>query len=239
MPDRGNWPSPGETGNAMNLTLALVMAAAAVGSMHTLAPDHWVPFAAIARAERWSARRTALVTALCGLGHVTVSAVLGLASAWLGLELVQALGRRLEAVAGVLLIGFGVVYGLWGVHTSLRRGWHEHGHGQLHWHSGPHGHSHPGGSRMTAWTLFLLFSADPCVAVIPLVFAAAPLGWASVLSVAGAYEVATIGTMIALVLPARAVASTSHVGGWADRYADAFAGGVIAATGLAVVGFGW
>ena len=223
----------------MNLTLALVMAAAGVGSMHTVAPDHWVPFAAVARAERWSARRTALVTALCGLGHVTVSASLGLASAWLGLELVQALGQRLEAVAGVLLIGFGVVYGLWGVHTSVRGGWHEHGHGHLHWHRGPHGHSHPGGARMTAWTLFLLFSADPCVAVIPLIFAAAPLGWASVLPVVATYEVATIGTMIALVLPARAVASTNHPGRWADRYADALAGGVIAATGLAVVGFGW
>ena len=92
---------------------------------------------------------------------------------------------------------------------------------------------------MTAWSLFLLFSADPCVAVIPLIFAAAPLGWASVLPVVGAYEVATIGTMIALVLPARALAKTNHPGTWADRYADALAGGVIAATGLAVFGFGW
>ena len=70
----------------MGLTFPLVVAAATVGSVHTVAPDHWVPFAAVARAGRWSAARTALVTALCGLGHVTVSALLGLASAWFGLN---------------------------------------------------------------------------------------------------------------------------------------------------------
>lgn len=249
--------------SVMGLTLALVVAAASVGAIHTVAPDHWVPFVALARAQRWSSARTALVTGLCGLGHVTVSAVLGLASAWFGLELIQAFGRRLEAVAGVLMIGFGVVYALWSVHARLRGGWHAHPNGHVHWHRGSHSHGHlnhpghrdqreqafPASSvrpvvcasdrpRMTAWALFLVFSADPCVAVIPLIFAAAPLGWASVVPVVAAYEVATIGTMITLVLPARAVASAAG-GGWADRYGDALAGGVIAATGLVVAGFGW
>ena len=66
----------------MPLTLTLVLAAIAIGSVHTLAPDHWLPFAALARAERWSTRRTAVVTAGCGLGHVTVSVALGLLAAW-------------------------------------------------------------------------------------------------------------------------------------------------------------
>jgi hypothetical protein len=34
--------------------LALMLAAAAVGSLHTLAPDHWMPFAALARARNWA-----------------------------------------------------------------------------------------------------------------------------------------------------------------------------------------
>lgn len=255
----------------MRLTLALVAAAASIGSFHTLAPDHWMPFAALARAERWTAARTAVITAFCGLGHVTVSVALGLLSVFFGLELLQTFGERLESVAGFLLIAFGVVYGLWGVHRIVRARWHQHGPDDSHTHWHAHGHAHhfllrgapppretrspggaraypgqnvadhvhtdPGEGRLTAWTLFLLFCADPCVAVVPLMFAAAPLGWASTFAVVAAYEIATIGTMVALVLPARAAAGVAR-GAWADRYGDALAGGIIAVAGVAVVSLG-
>ena len=221
------------------LTPALVVAALTLGSVHTLAPDHWMPFAALARGEGWSARRTAGITALCGLGHVTVSVLLGVVSVFLGLELLQTLGRGLERVAGVLLIAFGVVYGLWGLHRAVQSRWHDHGHGHTNWHCGhPHAHAHADahGARLTPWMLFLVFCADPCVAVIPLMFAAAPLGWGSTMAVVAAYELSTVGTRVALVLPARAVA-TAVRSTWADRYGDALAGGVIAGVGLAVVSF--
>jgi hypothetical protein len=223
----------------MTLTFALIVAAVSVGSLHTLAPDHWVPFAAIARAERWSAGRTAIVTILCGLGHVTVSVALGLISAVFGLELLRTVGQGLESLAGFALIAFGVAYGLWGIHRCFWERWHAHD-GHVHWHrhDRPHDHQSTDDRRVTAWTLFLLFSADPCVAVIPLMFAAAPLGRASTLAVVCAYELATIGTMVGLVLPARAAASSVR-GKWVDRYGDALAGGVIAAIGLIVARLGW
>jgi nickel/cobalt transporter (NicO) family protein len=210
----------------VTLTLALVAAAVSIGSIHTLAPDHWVPFAALARAQRWPARRTALITAACGLGHVTGSVALGLFSVFLGVELLERFGRHVESVSGLLLIGFGVAYAVWG----LRRGTYIHKHG--------HGHDHSDGPRhLTPWTLFLLFTADPCVAVIPLIFAAAPLGWGTTLAVIAAYEVATIGTMVALVLPTRAAATAAR-GAWVDRHGDALAGCVVALVGLAVLGLG-
>ncbi|HEX2457064.1 MAG TPA: hypothetical protein VHI99_25420, partial [Vicinamibacterales bacterium] len=77
----------------------------------------------------------------------------------------------------------------------------------------------------------------PCVAVIPLIFAAAPLGWPTTLSVIVAYEVATIGTMVALVLPTRAAATVAR-GVWMDRHGDALAGAVVALVGIAVLGLG-
>jgi len=52
-----------------------------------------------------------------------------------------------------------------------------------------------------------------------------------------AYEVATIGTMVALVLPSRAAARVAH-GAWVDRHGDALAGCVVALVGIAVVSFG-
>jgi nickel/cobalt transporter (NicO) family protein len=229
----------------MTITLALIVAAVSIGSIHSLAPDHWVPFAALARAERWSARRTSVVTALCGLGHVTASVALGLLGVVLGRELLETFGERLESVAGLLLIGFGIAYGFWGVQRTLRGRAHAHAHAHGYSHAHRHEHDHQPSAHsqgevrrpLTAWTLFLLFSADPCVAVIPLMVASAPLGWASTLGVVAAYELATIGTMVALVLPTRAAIGRVHVA-WADQWGDAVAGGVVAFVGVVVMSLG-
>jgi hypothetical protein len=210
----------------LSAAAALAVAAMSVGSLHSLAPDHWVPFTALARAQGWSRRRTALVTLLCGFGHVTVSVALGLAGLFLGLAALQALGQRLEAVAGILLVGFGVAYAVWGLRKAVRE--------RLHGHSHHHPHDV---HRTTAWTLFLLFSADPCVAVIPIVFAAAPLGTAHAVAVVGAYEAATLGTMVGLVLLSHAGVKSLRAR-WLDRYGDGAAGGLIAATGLVLMALG-
>jgi nickel/cobalt exporter len=88
---------------------AIVFASAAVGALHTMAPDHWMPFAALARARRWSHLRTARTTLLCGFGHVTVSAALGIAAVFAGLGAIHLIGGKLETLATLILIGFGVV----------------------------------------------------------------------------------------------------------------------------------
>lgn len=208
---------------------ALAVGAVTVGSLHTLAPDHWIPFAAIARAQGWSAARTARITIACGFGHVTVSALLGLGGLVFGLGVMEALGRRMEAVAGILLVGFGLAYAVRGLRRAAGR--------RLHGHSHAHyDHVHDA-SKKTAWSLFLLFSADPCVAVIPLLFAAAPLGSGPTAGIVFLYEIATIGTMVLLVLPARAGARVIRAR-WLDRYGDVAAGAVIAATGVVVAAIG-
>jgi sulfite exporter TauE/SafE len=208
----------------------LAVAAATVGSLHSLAPDHWVPFAAVARARGWSGGRTARVTLACGFGHVTVSVLLGVLGLVLGREVLEAFAGKLEAAAGVLLIAFGLTYAAWGARRAAAKRFHGHTHDR-------YDHVHDT-SRLTAWGLFLFFSADPCVAVIPLFLAAAPLGWTGMASVALVYEAATIGTMTLLVLPARAGARVLRLS-WLDRYGDAAAGGLIAAVGVLVIGFGW
>jgi len=207
------------------LFFALAGAAVSIGSLHSLAPDHWVPFAALARAQGWSANRTARVTIFCGFGHVTVSALLGVLGLVFGRRVFELLGQRMEAVAGILLIGFGLAYAGWGLRRAV--GGRVHGHPHRHY-----DHVHDEG-RTTAWSLFLLFSADPCVAVIPLLFSAAPLGTAETVGVVLLYEAATIGTMVALVLPARAGAARLRLP-FLDRWGDAVAGGVIVATGVVV-----
>jgi sulfite exporter TauE/SafE len=205
---------------------ALATAAVSVAALHTLAPDHWAPFAAVARARGWSAGRTARVTLLCGFGHVTASALLGLLALFFGIEVLQSVGKRMEALAGILLIAFGLIYAAWG----LRRAAGAHFHGHVHHH---YDHVHKP-ERTTVWSLFLLFSADPCVAVMPILFAAAPLGAVRTTAIVLLYEAATLITMVLLVLPARAGVKLLRFR-FLDKYGDATAGGAIAAVGLAVM----
>jgi hypothetical protein len=209
----------------------LALAAVTVGSLHTAAPDHWVPFVALSRAREWTVRRTAAVTLLCGFGHVTVSALFGLAGLFFGRKMIETLGGRMGAAAPLLLIGFGVIYALWGLRRVIAP--RLHGHSHAHY---DHVHvERP--SRASAWTLFLLFSADPCIAVVPLLFAAAPLGAAPAVSIVILYEAATLATMLLFVMPARAGAQALRAP-WLDRYGDADAGGLIAAVGVAVAVMG-
>jgi hypothetical protein len=200
----------------MTAIFALMLAAATVGSLHTIAPDHWVPFAALARANRWPASRTARTTILCGLGHVSVSALLALLATFAGMRMLEHVGARLERQATILLIAFGFAYLVWGLWRSFSH----------------HGHHHHK-SALTEWSLFILFCADPCVAVMPLVFAAAIEGAAAVAAVIVVYELATILTMLALVLAAHAGVRRLELP-WIDRFGDAVAGAVIVCIGAFV-----
>ena len=197
---------------------ALMLAAATVGVLHTLAPDHWVPFAALARASNWSVRQTARTTILCGFGHVTVSALLAILVAFAGLEVLEHLGARLQHQATFLLIAFGFAYLIWGLRRSFSRQTHR------HWLT-----------ALTTWSLFVLFCLDPCVAVMPLVFAASIEGVSTVAAVIIVYEAATIATMVTLVLSAHAGVRRLEMP-WIDRFGDAIAGAVIVSIG-AFVGF--
>lgn len=200
-----------------SLLSALVAGAATVGCLHTLAPDHWMPFAALGRANRWTAGRIVRTTILCGLGHVTVSAILSLIAAYAGLRVIGRLGARLAEQATFLLIVFGALYLMWGLWRSFA------GHGHRHWH-GP----------VTAGSLFVIFSLDICIALMPLVFTAMARGAAAVAAVILTYELATIGTMVALVLLSHHGAERLHFP-WLDRFGQAAAGAVIVMVGSAMV----
>lgn len=194
------------------LSWTLPLAAASIGALHTLAPDHWMPFAALARAQGWTPAHAVRTTVLCGLGHVTVSAGLGVAALWIGLGLAELIGGTLASLAPTLLMVFGTIYMLW----SLR----------------PHRHRHEK-QGVSERALFVLFSSDPCVALIPLILGSAGEGWPAILAVILAYELGTIASMSILVV-------TAHAGARAirfhllDHYGDAIAGAIIVIVGAAV-----
>lgn len=189
----------------------LLISALSIGFLHTiLGPDHYLPFVAMARVGKWSRRKAMTVTALCGLGHVAGSVLLGMIGIAFGLSL-----SRLEAFessrgswAAWALILFGTLYTLWGLRRALRRETHYHMHGHadgtrhahVHDHKGDHLHSHAEEGRMTPWVLFVIFLLGPCEALIPLLmFPAAMESWTVLLLVTATFGIATVGTMLTLV----------------------------------------
>ena len=210
------------------LVAPLLLAALGIGAVHSLAPDHWVPIAAVGRARGWTRRRTVTFAALCGLGHVTVSVVLAAAAYALGATVVASVGESLRSFAGALLIAAGVLYAVRGLGHGAA---HAHGHAHRHY-----DHVHDP-ARVSAASLFLVYCADACVAMIPLFIAAVPLGIAAVASVVVVYEVATVGAMMLLVASAHAGAAVLAAR-WPrlrlGRWGHAAAGGVIAAVGVAM-----
>lgn len=112
--------------------LLLVGAVAAVGVLHTIVPDHWVPITLIARQRGWTQAETARTAFKAGVGHVLSTLAIA-AIVWLaGAAVAQRLGHWVDTIASLALVGFG----LWIAISAWRD---RHGHGG-HGHS--HGHSH-------------------------------------------------------------------------------------------------
>src|ERR1700736_2767436 len=87
--------------------LLLVGAVAAVGVLHTIVPDHWVPITLIARQRRWSIGQTARAALLAGTGHVT-STLLIAAVVWVaGVAAAKTFGNLVDTLASLALVAFG------------------------------------------------------------------------------------------------------------------------------------
>ena len=197
----------------MNETLILATTAGTLGFIHTLiGPDHYLPFIVLAKARKWTAFRTAMITILCGFGHILSSIILGFIGIILGTAVfkLEAIEASRADLASWLLVSFGFAYLIWGIHTALRRNSHQHMHphenskNHLHPHShvGIHSHIHISKTLgLTPWILFLVFVFGPCEPLIPLImYPAAKHNMFAVAVTALVFGMATISTMLIVVL---------------------------------------
>jgi len=231
--------------------MVLAGTAATIGFIHTiLGPDHYLPFIAMSKARNWSGARTALVTLLCGIGHVLGSIVLGLVGIFLGIVVfkLESLESLRGDLAGWLLTIFGLVYLLWGLRHAIRSRSHEHIHshenGETHTHHhshvGDHSHAHTkaGSRNMTPWVLFTIFVLGPCEPLIPLImYPAAKHDAAAVIVVASVFGITTILTMLTSVMVSFYALSKVSLPNL-DRYAHALAGLTILLCGGAITFLG-
>ena len=207
-----------------NSMLVLSISTATIAIVHSLAPDHWVPFVSIARAQKWSKTKLIWVTILGGIGHVGSSIVIGLAGLALGLSLksLESLESQRAQVAGLLLIGFGLAYALYGI-RQFRRGHHHH---------------HVDTKRsVTVWTLVAVFVLGPCEPLIPLMLVGATHSGSAVIMVSLIFGLLTIVMMVGqalLVYLGTTMINFSAL----EHHGHALAGLVIALTGGMVMFLG-
>lgn len=232
---------------------ALSATAAFIGLTHTLlGPDHYLPFIVMSRAWRWSSVKTAVITVLCGLGHVAGSVAIGATGIFLG----SAVGK-LEGIesfrgniAGWLLFGFGTAYFVWGLHRAYKGKTHSHGHAHSdnsfhvhdHSHESEHSHVHTeeaGSPNMTPWIIFTIFVFGPCEPLIPvLMYPAAKSSFSGLLTVTSFFSAATISTMLMVVMGSYFGISKLPVAGL-ERYSHALAGLTLLLCGGAITFLGF
>jgi ABC-type nickel/cobalt efflux system permease component RcnA len=226
---------------------ALALTAAFLVFFHTIiGPDHYLPFVMMSWARKWSWLKTTVITILCGFGHIASSVVLGLIGVWLGLVLknLTAVESFRGNIAAWLLIGFGLLYFVWGLRRAYRNRPHEHGHfhdrdlrhTHEHTHDQEHAHVHNNHSKVSIapWALFVVFVFGPCEVLIPtLMYPAARSSWFGVIIVAGVFGAVTITTMVGVVLLVRAGVNFIRLG-FMERFAHAIAGVTICLCGLAI-----
>lgn len=204
----------------------LVASAATVAFLHSLAPDHWMPFVMIGRAQKWSRPRLLGVTLLGSLGHVGSSLVLGAAGILLSSALVTLKG--LEALRGqgaiFLLIGFGVAYAVWGLKHARE---HHHHHRAMDLDEARR-------KTITLWTLMAIIVLGPCEPLIPLLFLATSYGSTGLVLTAGVFSLVTMAMMllVSFIVYIGVERLNLHV---FDRYVHALSGAVIALTGVLVL----
>lgn len=197
----------------MSEMMVLLMSAATLGVIHTLlGPDHYLPFIVLSKARGWTRTRTLWITFISGIGHVAGSVILGMLGIAMGISLskLETIESSRGSIVGWMLIAFGVLYTLYGVYKYFKKGSHFHlpaflrprsiRHSDLHLSEGELKKEDDAG-RMTPWILFLIFVFGPCEVLIPMLVypAAQQSGW-GVFLVALVFGIATVGTMLLVVM---------------------------------------
>ncbi len=196
-------------------TAVLLVASASVAIIHAILPDHWVPIALVARADRWPLRRTAWTGLWTGVGHVVGSLILGVLAIGLGIGFKGLVQWETPAV-GIVLIATGLGFFLWSRNHHLTPHSHTHSHSHSHEHFHfigggrggltRHGHGEnrdlPHSHSKIAWLIPVGIAASPDLAILPVGVAAATVGLDLAIQVVILYVVVSIGSMVAFTVGA-------------------------------------
>ncbi len=215
--------------------IVLLLAAAGVAIFHAILPDHWVPIAVVARAQRWSMGRTTRVATWTAIGHVLGSIGLGIVIIAFGYGLKGIV--RLEApIVGIVLVLSGIGLFWW----SLRKPGHSHphppgtghGHAAAHGSDHPHAHPHHAEPRRGAWLIPAGIAASPDPTILPVFLAAIAVNVGAAIEVLIDYSLVTMVAMVGLTL-VTAWGGYQVKWDWLEHHANQVTAAILVALGIA------
>ena len=209
--------------------LLLLGAVVAVGILHTMVPDHWVPITLLARQKKWSKAQTARAALQAGTGHVVTTLLIATVVWTAGVAVAARFGYLVDTLSSFALIGFGlwIAIGAWREMQSV----HGHYHGSdFHSHEHhEHDESHSHKNKRTA--LLLILGSSPMVEGIPAFFAAGKYGIGLIIPMAILFAISTIATYIILCVYSHAGLERVEFPMF-EKYGEVWSGAFIALIGL-------
>jgi hypothetical protein len=194
----------------MSGTGLLIATVGAVGVLHTLVPDHWLPISVIARQRRWSLARTASAGAVAGVGHTVSTLALGGVMWVAGAVVAQRFGHAISYASSAAL----VIFGLWIAIGAVRE------------------QQRPESEGHERTALLLILGSSPMVEGIPAFFAAGRYGAGALSAMAIVFACATILTYVLLCVSSFAAFHRMKLGPL-ERYGEVLSGGIVTLVGLA------
>jgi hypothetical protein len=219
-----------------NSEILLIGAVFAVGVLHTIVPDHWLPITVIARQRGWSKAETARAAFQAGTGHVLSTLAIA-AVVWIaGATVAKRYGAAIDTASSLSLIGFG----LWIAVSAWRKrqGHHPHSH-----HGDAHAEHHANGHRAEIGTgaarngksrtaLLLILGSSPMVEGIPAFFAAGKYGVGLIVVMSLVFATSTIATYVLLCVFSATQLQRLNFGAF-ERHGEVLSGAAIAIVGIA------
>ena len=206
------------------MLLSLLAGGFATAFLHAALPTHWLPFALVGRAQRWSLDRLMAAVVAAGLAHVAVTATVGGMIVVAGLALDQWIAGLLPHLSALLLFAFGGFYLL----RALVRRPELAGGPTLEM-------SRPAVSDAAAFgALVATMAISPGEVLLPFYLNQAQGGVAVLAALTVVFAIGTVLGMAVFTLLARAGWSVLRLERWA-RYEGAVLGLALIAVGLLVV----
>ena len=162
----------------------IILISVGIAVVHAMIPTHWLPFVLVSRAQKWSLRKMLSIVALAGLGHVGSTTAVGFLIAWIGWRVSEVVEGIVGPIAAGILILLGMLY--------IALYFKELGHG--------HHHGHPAelSDKGAILSLIAILTFSPCEAMLPIYFAASPLGWYMIILLSVFVALGTVGGMMIL-----------------------------------------
>jgi len=207
---------------------SIFVTAAIVGIVHMSAPDHWATLGVLAKTGRWTSHKLVGLSILTGVGHVTLSIVLGFVLVEISSLLSSLYSSYFTETADAIM----VVAGFYVALRAFRRK----DDGQQNGNSLRFG-SGQSLTRTAGYFAVLGAALSPDLSILPVFLVAVPLGFFLALYTILFFAVSSIVTLLILVF-AFSMGLAKALEKLPMKYNDAIAGLVIAAVGIYILVLG-